>query len=97
MPSEEEETYLRRWRDLLRTELTIAFEELSPSREDAADKRLQHYVECCAEQYWTFIARITATIGEKGADRIPPDSDDQRNARMSSIRTFAKCPTESAN
>jgi hypothetical protein len=62
MPNEEDEMSLRRWRGPLRTELKIAFEELSQSRKDSADRRLQHYVECCAEQYWTIIARITGTI-----------------------------------
>ncbi len=68
MPSEEEEMSLARWRDLLGTELTIALEELSKIHKDGANKRHQHYVESCAEQYWTMIARITGTIGKRRTD-----------------------------
>ena len=60
MLSEEEEMSLTRWRDLLGAELAIALEELSKIHKDGANKRHQHYVESCAEQYWTIIARITA-------------------------------------
>jgi hypothetical protein len=60
MLSEEDEISLRRWHNLLRAELTSALEELSQSKKEGADKRLQHYVQCCAEQYWTIITRISA-------------------------------------
>lgn len=97
MPSEEDEMSLRRWHDLLRTELTIAFVELSQSRKDGADKRLQHYVECCAEQYWTIIARITSTMGKRRAGWFPVDFNDQSNGKMSSIRTLGERLMESAD
>ena len=60
MLSEEDEMSLRRWHNLLRAELTIALEKLSQSKKEGADKRLQHYAQCCAEQYWTIITRISA-------------------------------------
>ena len=66
MPSEEDEFSLRRWHNLLRAELTIALAELSQSKKEGADKRLQHYVQCCAEQYWTIITRISAQWEEQG-------------------------------
>jgi hypothetical protein len=60
MLSEEEEMSLTKWHDLLGAELAIALEELSKIHKDGANIRHQHYVESCAEQYWTIIARITA-------------------------------------
>ena len=71
MPSEEEEMLLMKWRDLLGTELIVALEELAKIHEDIANKRHQHYVESCAEQYWTIIARITGTMGKRRTDWIP--------------------------
>ena len=65
MLSEEHEMSLRRWRNLLRAEFTIAIAELSQSKKEGADKRLQHYVQCCAEQYWTIITRINAQWEEQ--------------------------------
>ena len=62
MLSEEDEMSLTRSRDLLRAELTIVLEELSKIHKDDANKRHHHYVESCAEQYWTIIARITDTV-----------------------------------
>ena len=71
MPTEEEEMSLTKWRDLLGTELIIALEELAKNHKDGANKRHQHYVENCAQQYWTIIARITGTMGGTRADWIP--------------------------
>ena len=71
MPTEEEEMSLTKWRDLLGTELIIALEELAKNHKDGANKRHQHYVENCFEQYWTVIARITGTMGKRTADWIP--------------------------
>jgi hypothetical protein len=66
MLSEEDEMSFTRWRDLLGTALTIALEELSEIHKNGAQKRHQHYVESCAKQYWTIIARITGTVGKGG-------------------------------
>jgi hypothetical protein len=71
MPSEEEEVSLTKWRDLLGTELIIALEELAKINKDGANERHQHYVESCAEQCWTIIARITGTMGKGRRDWIP--------------------------
>ena len=71
MPSEEEEVSLTKWRDLLGTELIIALEELAKINKDGANERHQHYVESCAEQCWTIIARITGTMGKRRTDWIP--------------------------
>jgi hypothetical protein len=71
MPTEEEEISLTKWRDLLGTELIIALEELAKNHKDGANKRHQYYVENCAEQYWTMIARITVTMGGTRTDWIP--------------------------
>jgi hypothetical protein len=81
MPSEEEEMSLR-WRDLLGTELILALEELSKVHKDGANKRHQHYVESCAEQYWTVIARITNPVGKRSTDVIP------RNSHERQLRSF---------
>jgi hypothetical protein len=62
---------LTRWRALLGTELTIALEELSRIHQEGADKRHQHYVGSCSEQYSTIIARITATMDNRTAAWIP--------------------------
>jgi hypothetical protein len=70
MPSEEEEMSLKKWRDLLGTELIIALEELAKINKDGANKRHQHYVESYAEQCWTIIARITGTMGKGKRDWI---------------------------
>jgi hypothetical protein len=56
MPSEEEEMSFTKWRNLLGTELMIALQELAKIHKDGANKRHQHYVESCAEQYWKIIA-----------------------------------------
>jgi hypothetical protein len=78
MPSEEEEMALTRWRDLLGTELILALEGLSKVRKDSVNKQHQHYVESCAEQYWTIIARITGTIGRTNTEpgNVPSAWDD---------------------
>jgi len=67
MPSQEKQMSLTIWHDLLGRELTIALEELSKIHKDGANKRHQHYVESCAQQYWKIVARITGTIWEKEA------------------------------
>jgi hypothetical protein len=90
MPSEEDELSLRRWRDLLRTELTITLEKPSQSSKDCANKRLQHYLQSCAEQYWIIITRITVMIGKRTAERISSDSNDQRTGTVSSIWTIGE-------
>jgi hypothetical protein len=76
MLSEEDEMSLTRCRDLLRTELTIALEELSKIHKDDANEGYQHYVASCPERYWTIIARITATMEKRRTDWIPLDSND---------------------
>jgi hypothetical protein len=93
MLSEEEEMSLTSWGDLLGTELTIALEELSKNHKDSANKRHQYYVESCAEQYWTIIARITAMMGKRRADWISPDSNDQRTGNVPSVRTMGERST----
>jgi hypothetical protein len=65
MLSEDEKISLARWRDLLGTELAIALAELSKIHIEGANKRHEHYVESCAEQYWRIVARTTATMGER--------------------------------
>jgi hypothetical protein len=77
MSSEEDEMSLRRWRNLLRTELSIVFEELSQSRKDGADERFQHYVACCAEQYGKIIAgtfRGAQQVGTSPMVQLPDRS-----------------------
>jgi hypothetical protein len=73
MPSEEEEMSLTKWRDLLGTELMIALQELAKIHKNGANKRHQHYVESCAEQYWKTIMRITGAKKEESldSDRLP--------------------------
>jgi len=38
-------------------ELKIAFEELAAIHRKGGSKRYEHYVQSCAEQYWTLFAR----------------------------------------
>jgi hypothetical protein len=68
MLGEQEEISLTKWRALLTRELTITLEESPEIHKDGANKRHQHYVERCAEQYRKIINRITAAIGKRRAD-----------------------------
>src|ERR1700722_15951784 len=94
MPSQEKEMSLTIWHDLLGRQLTIALEELSEIHKDGANKRHQHYVESCAQQYWKIIARITRTIGKRRPDWIPLDFNGQRTGKVSSIRTIGERTNE---